>query len=78
MKKKSTCSNATMSELYYIDTYSFFPQAPLGALSSTVEEREGKYTSLLMSGACFDLKFKMKTRLIPVQFSLFVTLESLF
>ena len=41
-----------------MSTYSFFPQAPLGAESSAAEEREGKYTSELMSGAALILERK--------------------
>ena len=38
------------------DTYNFFPQAPLGAVSSAAEESEGKLIAELMSGAAFILK----------------------
>ena len=38
------------------DTYNFFPQAPLGAVSSAAAESEGKLIAELMSGAAFILK----------------------
>lgn len=37
-------------------TYSFLPHAPLGAVSSAAEDKEGKLMEEDMSGAAFILK----------------------